>query len=169
MGEEYAEDAPFQFFVSFGDPELVEAVRRGRREEFADFDWSGHPPDPQNLQTFEASRLRWDKREKGRHLVMLDFYRELIALRREVPALAALDKESLEVDFGKDPSGFACIDTGPVPRRSACSTSIGKRSKSTPCPAAAGSSASTRPKPAGWGPAPPCPNIPAGGRSSSRP
>lgn len=103
MGEEYAEDAPFQFFVSFGDPELVEAVRRGRREEFADFDWSGHPPDPQNLQTFEASRLRWDKREKGRHLVMLDFYRELIALRREVPALAALDKESLEVDFGKDP------------------------------------------------------------------
>ena len=35
MGEEYGETRPFPFFCSFGDPALVEAVRRGRREEFA--------------------------------------------------------------------------------------------------------------------------------------
>ena len=39
MGEEYGETAPFQYFTSHGDPELVEAVRRGRREEFAAFGW----------------------------------------------------------------------------------------------------------------------------------
>ncbi|MEJ2698695.1 MAG: malto-oligosyltrehalose trehalohydrolase [Desulfuromonadales bacterium] len=103
MGEEYAEEAPFRFFVSFEDPELVEAVRRGRREEFSDFDWAGEPPDPQDPQTFKGSRLRWEKRSSGRHRVMFDFYWELIALRREIPALAALDKENLEADFGEEP------------------------------------------------------------------
>src|SRR5207249_9699778 len=37
MGEEYGELAPFHYFVSHTDPELVEKVRRGRREEFAAF------------------------------------------------------------------------------------------------------------------------------------
>jgi maltooligosyltrehalose trehalohydrolase len=103
MGEEYAEEAPFRFFVSFEDPELVEAVRRGRLEEFSDFVWTREPPDPQDPQTFEDSRIRWEKRSSGRHRVMLDFYRELIALRREIPALAALDKENLEAAAGENP------------------------------------------------------------------
>lgn len=34
MGEEYGEPAPFQYFVDFTDPGLVEAVRAGRKEEF---------------------------------------------------------------------------------------------------------------------------------------
>jgi maltooligosyltrehalose trehalohydrolase len=41
MGEEYNETAPFLYFVSHGDPALIEAVRRGRREEFARFTWEG--------------------------------------------------------------------------------------------------------------------------------
>ena len=38
MGEEYGETAPFPYFVSHSDPDLIEAIRRGRREEFAHLD-----------------------------------------------------------------------------------------------------------------------------------
>jgi maltooligosyltrehalose trehalohydrolase len=46
MGEEHGETAPFQFFVSHADPALRDAVRTGRREEFAAFAWRGEAPDP---------------------------------------------------------------------------------------------------------------------------
>ncbi len=88
MGEEYGEDAPFLYFVSHGDPGLVEAVRRGRAEEFRAFDWEGEPPDPQSPETFRRSHLDWTKRDRGRHGTLLRFYRALIRLRKESPALA---------------------------------------------------------------------------------
>ncbi|MGE5892662.1 MAG: malto-oligosyltrehalose trehalohydrolase, partial [bacterium] len=97
MGEEYGEDNPFLYFVSHGDAALVEAVRRGRREEFGTFAWEGEPPDPQAVDTFLRSRPDWRKRESGRHRNLLDLYRSLIRLRKETPALAALDKNALEV------------------------------------------------------------------------
>lgn len=87
MGEEYGEDAPFQFFADFQDDFLREAVRKGRTEEFAAFKWRGTPPDPHDPETFERSRLRWDERTEGRHGVMLAWYRRLLQLRREIPAL----------------------------------------------------------------------------------
>jgi maltooligosyltrehalose trehalohydrolase len=96
MGEEYGETAPFQYFVSHGDPELIEAVRRGRQEEFAGFEWKGEPPDPQAEETFQRSRLNRELRNKGKHRVLYEFYRELIRWRREHPALAHLDKDNLE-------------------------------------------------------------------------
>jgi maltooligosyltrehalose trehalohydrolase len=96
MGEEYGEIAPFQYFVSHGDPALVEAVRQGRTEEFARFRWGGEIPDPQSEETFRRSKLNWELRSEGRHRVLFDFYRELLRLRREIPALAQLDKKSTE-------------------------------------------------------------------------
>ena len=96
MGEEYGELAPFQYFVSHGDPQLVEAVRKGRREEFARFSWQGETPDPQEEATFLRSRLNWELRTRGHHRVLLDFYAELLRLRRDLPALARLDKRTLE-------------------------------------------------------------------------
>src|SRR5579885_155483 len=57
LGEEYGEPAPFQYFTSHGDPGLVEAVRRGRREEFASFGWQEAVPDPQDEQTYQRSHL----------------------------------------------------------------------------------------------------------------
>jgi maltooligosyltrehalose trehalohydrolase len=96
MGEEYGETAPFQYFVSHGDPELIEAVRRGRQEEFAGFEWEGDPPDPQAEETFQRSRLNRELRHEGKHRVLYEFYRELIRWRREHPALAHLDKVNLE-------------------------------------------------------------------------
>lgn len=102
MGEEYAEDAPFLYFVSHSDPDLIEAVRKGRKEEFESFDWQGEPPDPQSPDTFEKSRIHWEKRTEGRHRVMLDFYKRLLRARVEIPALSNLDKNSLDVSGRED-------------------------------------------------------------------
>jgi maltooligosyltrehalose trehalohydrolase len=97
MGEEYGEIAPFLYFVSHGDPELVEAVRKGRAEEFSRFSWGGEIPDPQSEETFRRSKLHWELRKDGRHRVLWNFYRELLRLHRELPALAHLDKKSTDV------------------------------------------------------------------------
>jgi maltooligosyltrehalose trehalohydrolase len=83
MGEEYGETAPFQYFTSHGDPALVEAVRRGRREEFAAFGWEGRVPDPQDEQTFSRSRLNHSLKEKPHHGTLLRFYQRLIQIREE--------------------------------------------------------------------------------------
>jgi len=87
MGEEYGETAPFLYFVSHSDPGLIEAVRKGRREEFAKFAWSGEPPDPQDEATFRASRLDPALAETPRGRALRDFYAMLLRLRRERPAL----------------------------------------------------------------------------------
>jgi maltooligosyltrehalose trehalohydrolase len=97
MGEEYGETAPFQYFVSHYDSELVEAVRRGRKEEFASFRWQGEVPDPQDVKTFERSRLNHSLKKEHRHSTLLSFHRELLRLRRSLPALRSLDKEKMDV------------------------------------------------------------------------
>jgi len=88
MGEEYGETNPFPYFVSHTDPALVEAVRRGRADEFAEFHASVAPPDPQAVETFEHAKLDWEKRGREPHASMLAWYRSLIELRATRPALA---------------------------------------------------------------------------------
>jgi maltooligosyltrehalose trehalohydrolase len=97
MGEEYGEESPFLYFTSHLDPDLAEAVRRGRKKDFKAFLWKGEPPDPQSPETFVASRLQWEKRKQDKHGVLLKYYRELISLRQVLPALSKLDKSSMEV------------------------------------------------------------------------
>jgi maltooligosyltrehalose trehalohydrolase len=99
MGEEYGEPAPFQYFTSHSDGGLIEAIRNGRREEFAAFAWSGEPPDPQAESTFAASRLNWDLRGQSPNRQLLAFYRELLSLRRDLPALQRLDKAATHAEF----------------------------------------------------------------------
>jgi len=82
MGQEYDEAASFQFFTSYSDPALQEAVRRGRRKEFKDFDWS-EVPDPEDPITFERSRLNWELALRGDN-EMLRWYRDLLALRKHL-------------------------------------------------------------------------------------
>lgn len=98
MGEEYAETAPFLYFVHHTDPELVEAVRQGRAEEFKDFQWSGTPPDPQDEKTFSDSKLNWNLRTAGRHQKMLALYQELLHLRRTLSPLRVLDKDRIQAE-----------------------------------------------------------------------
>jgi len=82
MGEEYGEPSPFLYFTSHGDKDLIEAVRRGRREEFSEFGWGEEVPDPQDETTFAKSRLKHRLKDTDPHRVMLLFYRELIRFRR---------------------------------------------------------------------------------------
>jgi len=97
MGEEYGETAPFLYFVSHSNPELVEVVRKGRREEFAAFQWQGELPDPQEEVTFLSTKLNHHLREKENNKILLEFYKELIRLRKEIPALACLSKDNMDV------------------------------------------------------------------------
>ncbi len=97
MGEEYGEPAPFPYFVSHADLELVEAVRRGRQEEFAAFAWKGETPDPQDEATFLQAKLNHKLRHEGHHRVLYEFYRELIRLRKTLPPLVTLTKDHMDV------------------------------------------------------------------------
>jgi maltooligosyltrehalose trehalohydrolase len=97
MGEEYGETNPFLYFVSHTDPELVEAVRQGRRAEFAGFHGADEAPDPQAETTFERSRPDPARAEQGWHKELLAFYKTLIHLRKTVGPLRHLSKEHMEV------------------------------------------------------------------------
>lgn len=97
MGEEYAEDAPFLYFVNHRDPALVAAVRKGRKEEFRRFDWTSEPPDPQSPETFSKSKLDPLKKDTPRGREFLSFYKKLIAFRKKLPpgcAETKCDKEN---------------------------------------------------------------------------
>ena len=90
MGEEYGERSPFLYFVEHGDPALIEAVRTGRRNEFAHFGWAETVPDPQAEETFLRSKLDRSWREGpdgGEPAATHALYRDLLALRRGEPLL----------------------------------------------------------------------------------
>ncbi len=97
MGEEYGETAPFLYFISHSDESLIEAVRRGRREEFAAFRWEGEIIDPQDEETFRRSRIDHRLPDGGHHRTLLEFHRELLLLRKDHPVLSRLSKEEMEV------------------------------------------------------------------------
>jgi maltooligosyltrehalose trehalohydrolase len=97
MGEEYGEAAPFQYFVSHENPDLIEAVRKGRIAEFDCVENGATVPDPQSEETYLRSKLNWALRNEGWHKTLWEFHRELLRVRREVPALADLNLESIEV------------------------------------------------------------------------
>ncbi|MCC6545150.1 MAG: malto-oligosyltrehalose trehalohydrolase [Nitrospirae bacterium] len=97
MGEEYGETAPFQYFVSHSDESLINAVRKGRKEEFASFEWEGEIPDPQAEGTFLRSKINLSLHQHGIHHILFKFYRELIRLRREIPSLSNLIKGNMDI------------------------------------------------------------------------
>ena len=97
MGEEWHSRRPFQFFCDFGG-ELADSVRNGRRLEFARFEAfrdAGEResiPDPQAGQTFDDSKLDWERLADPAHAATLRWYRDLLAVRRRhiVPLLPGL-------------------------------------------------------------------------------
>jgi maltooligosyltrehalose trehalohydrolase len=91
MGDEWGASEPFLFFTDFHD-ELADAVREGRRGEFADFaafadeEQRKRIPDPNALSTFDASRPAFDavhlETDKGNeHQSWMALYRELLQIR----------------------------------------------------------------------------------------
>ncbi|MGD9577147.1 MAG: malto-oligosyltrehalose trehalohydrolase [Syntrophorhabdus sp.] len=97
MGEEYGETAPFLYFVHHSDNELIEAVRRGRRDEFAVFGWQEEPPDPQAEESFRVSKLSPENKSDIQTNILFNFYQSLIALRKELRALGLLFDKTPEV------------------------------------------------------------------------
>jgi maltooligosyltrehalose trehalohydrolase len=87
MGEEWAATTPFPFFSDYGG-ELGEAVRRGRARQLAemsqvDEETLRRAPDPQAESTFLASKLRWEELTDPLHAGQFDWYRRVLAIRRE--------------------------------------------------------------------------------------
>ncbi len=89
MGQEWAASTPFLYFTDHHE-ELGRLVRQGRRREFARFaeyaseEGQSRIPDPQDEATFTASKLRWEEREEAARAPVLDAYRKLLAMRREL-------------------------------------------------------------------------------------
>jgi maltooligosyltrehalose trehalohydrolase len=88
MGEEYGERTPFLYFTDHGDPALREAVREGRRAEFASFGWAAEVPDPQDPVTFERSILDIGRHREAGSAGLFAWYRTLIQIRHTFPSLA---------------------------------------------------------------------------------
>lgn len=95
MGEEFGADTPFFFFVSHTDPELIEAVKKGRKEEFAGQGWDQEPPNPQDAETFEQSKINWRQREEGKYAVILRWHKALLKLRKNHPAFDNTEKNTV--------------------------------------------------------------------------
>jgi maltooligosyltrehalose trehalohydrolase len=103
MGEEYGETARFQYFTSFLDRDLAEAVRRGRAEDLARFGWRNSvSSDPNAPNTFVSSRLNHSLAGAPRHRGLREYYRRWLTLRRTHPALGAAGKELTRVTQDAD-------------------------------------------------------------------
>jgi maltooligosyltrehalose trehalohydrolase len=105
MGQEWAASSPFLFFTDH-DPDLGRLVTEGRRKEFAKFTafQGAEVPDPQAIETFQRSRLRWDERTAPAHAPILRLYQDLLALRRQEPALRTPRRDQLMVQVTGDQS-----------------------------------------------------------------
>jgi maltooligosyltrehalose trehalohydrolase len=127
MGEEYGENSPFQYFVSHHDPNLIEAVRQGRKSEFKAFGWNQDPPDPQDDATFLRSKLHWRLQQEKGHRQLREFYAELLGVRKRHPAFANSDMSRVEATpfedqkalllrrWSDDEQLFACFNFGKNP------------------------------------------------------
>jgi maltooligosyltrehalose trehalohydrolase len=103
MGEEWGASTPWCYFTDHQEPELAEAVRSGRRAEFARHGWDpAAVPDPQAVDTFRRSVLDWTETEKPGHRDLLDWYRHLIELRRSRPELTDGDLTKVRVETAAD-------------------------------------------------------------------
>lgn len=114
MGEEYGELTPFLYFVSHTDPDIIQAVRLGRRKEFEGLPDIEDLPDPQDPKTFARSRIVFERSGEGHHRVLRDYYRELIHLRTAWPPLAHRSREHLELCPIEDPGILAVRRRTPV-------------------------------------------------------
>lgn len=101
MGEEWAAATPWRYFTDFPDPVLGQAVRDGRRREFARYGWeTSRIPDPQSPETYRASILDWSEPTREPHARMLAWHRDLVRLRRENADLRNDDLTRVRVRTG---------------------------------------------------------------------
>lgn len=87
MGEEFAASTPFLYFADHDDDEMRSLVAEGRKRDFALFGFGDDVPNPEEMETFQRSKLKWDEIGEGRHAEMLAWTKALIKLRRTTVAL----------------------------------------------------------------------------------
>jgi maltooligosyltrehalose trehalohydrolase len=102
QGEEWAASSPFQYFADH-DEEMARLVSEGRKREFAAFGWAPESiPDPEAVETFERSKLKWGEVNEGEHAEMRDWYRQLIRLRRDIPSLTDGEPGHARVTYSEE-------------------------------------------------------------------
>jgi maltooligosyltrehalose trehalohydrolase len=114
QGEEWGAGTPFLYFTNHQDPKLGEAVRNGRRGEFAAFGWNPEEiPDPQAQETFQRSKLNWSEPAHPVHTDLVEWHRRLIQLRKSEPCLSdgALERITTRAD---EAQGWFFISRGSV-------------------------------------------------------
>jgi maltooligosyltrehalose trehalohydrolase len=103
MGEEFAASSPFLYFANHEDPEMKRLVSEGRKREFAAFGFDDDEfPDPEDVSSFEASKLKWSEVHQGGHAEMLAWTRDLIHLRRSTLALNDGDLGHLKIEYDRE-------------------------------------------------------------------
>ncbi len=100
QGEEFNASSPFLFFTNVSDAGLGKAITEGRKREFAEFGWKADKiPDPQSVDTFLKSKLKWEEIKDEPHKSMLEWYKSLIQLRKTHPELKNGNFKDTEVSL----------------------------------------------------------------------
>ena len=133
QGEEWGAMTPFLYFTDHQDPELGRLVAEGRSREFSAFRWQGAVPNPQEATTFTRSILNWAEVAQPRHAELLEWYRQLIRLRRdkvELPRESRADSPRPEVQFDAAAEWLAFVHNGVL-----AVFNLGDRTQRVPMPA----------------------------------
>lgn len=132
QGEEWGATTPFCYFTDHRDPVLGQAVRDGRRAEFAVFGWEPEEiPDPQAGSTFDRSRLDWSELGSSDHARMLAWYRRLLELRRTIPGLSDGRRDLVTVVFDEQARWLVMHRHGV-----SVAANLGSEQAVVPCPGA---------------------------------
>ena len=103
MGEEFASEDPFLFFVDFRDPWVRDGVEKGRAAEFPELNEKLAGLSPLDPVSFQKSKLRPWQEGNGE---MRAWYRELIGLRKKLRNCGLLDQNHLTVESNADEGLF---------------------------------------------------------------
>ncbi|HEY1633264.1 MAG TPA: malto-oligosyltrehalose trehalohydrolase [Acidimicrobiales bacterium] len=113
QGEEWAAATPFHYFTDHADPSLGRGVADGRLRDLSRLDWPVEAmPNPQDRLTFERSKLDWAERRRPPHRHLLDWYRRLIRLRRDVRELGDGRVDRVRVTVEQE--GCLVVRRGPI-------------------------------------------------------
>ena len=94
MGEEFAAESPFLFFVDFKDPWVRDGVEKGRAAEYPELSNKLGGLSPLAEKSFFNSKLQ--SRSSGSE-AMWNWYQSLIRLRKEFQTSGVLDQHNLSV------------------------------------------------------------------------
>ena len=115
QGEEWGASTPFLYFTDHQDPELGRLVAEGRSREFSAFRRQGAIPNPQDLSTFERSKLDWSELSQPRHAELFEWYRRLVRLRRdrvEMPRESRMDSLKPRIHFDEEAEWLTLVHNG---------------------------------------------------------